>query len=38
MSYYRVHQAEHVIDIIVAASQEHVNTYSTRRVGQSQSG
>ena len=29
---YRVHQAEHVIHIRVAASQEYVNTYSTRRV------
>jgi len=28
---YRVHQAEYVIHIRVAASQEYVNTYSTRR-------
>jgi len=30
---YRVHQAEHAIQILVAASQEYVNTYSTCRVG-----
>jgi len=30
---YRVHQAEYGIHILVAASQEHVNTYSTRRIG-----
>jgi len=29
---YRVHQAEYGIRILVAASQEYVNTYSTRRV------
>jgi len=29
---YRVHQAEYGIHILVAASQEYVNTYSTRRV------
>jgi len=29
---YRVIQAEYVIRILVAASQEYVNTYSTRRV------
>ena len=29
---YRVTQAEYVICILVAASQEYVNTYSTRRV------
>ena len=29
---YRVHQAEYVIHILVAASQEYANTYSTRRV------
>ena len=28
----RVHQAEYVIHIRAAASQEYVNTYSTRRV------
>jgi len=28
---YRVHQAEYGIHIRVAASQEYVNTYSTRR-------
>ena len=28
---YRVHQAEYGIHILVAASQEYVNTYSTRR-------
>jgi len=28
---YRVDQAEHVVLILVAASQEYVNTYSTRR-------
>jgi len=30
---YRVHQAKYVIHILVAASQEYVNTYSTRRLG-----
>jgi len=30
---YRVHQAEYGIHILVAASQEYVNTYSTRRLG-----
>jgi len=29
---YRVNQAEYGIRILVAASQEYVNTYSTRRV------
>ena len=29
----RVHRAEYVIRIRVAASQEYVNTYSTSRVG-----
>jgi len=29
---YRVHRVEYVILILVAASQEYVNTYSTRRV------
>jgi len=29
---YRVNQAQYVIHILVAASQEYVNTYSTRRV------
>ena len=29
---YKIHQAEYVIHIRVAASQESVNTYSTRRV------
>jgi len=29
---YRVHQAENVIHILVAASQEYVNTYSTCRI------
>ena len=29
---YRVHQAECVIYILVAVSQEYVNTYSTRRI------
>jgi len=29
---YRVHRAEYVIHICVAASQEYVNTYSTCRV------
>jgi len=29
---YRVHQAEYIIHIRVAASQEYENTYSTRRV------
>jgi len=29
---YRVHQAEYGIRILVAASQEYANTYSTRRV------
>jgi len=29
---YRVNQAEYVIHILVAASQEYLNTYSTRRV------
>jgi len=29
---YRVHQAEYVIHILVAASQEYVNVYSTRRM------
>jgi len=28
---YRAHQSEYVIRILVAASQEYVNTYSTRR-------
>ena len=28
---YRVHQAEYVIHVRVAASQEYVNTYSSRR-------
>jgi len=28
---YRVHQAEYVIHIRLAASQEYVNTHSTRR-------
>ena len=28
----RVNQAEYVIRVLVAASQEYVNTYSTRRV------
>jgi len=28
---YRVNQAEYVIRTLVAASQEYVNTYSTRR-------
>jgi len=28
---YRVHQAEYVIHILVAVSQEYVNTYSTPR-------
>jgi len=28
---YRVNQAEYVIQILVAASQKYVNTYSTRR-------
>jgi len=28
----RVNQAEHVIRILVAASQEYVNTYSTRMI------
>jgi len=30
--YYRVHQAEYVLQTRVAASQEDVNTYSTRKV------
>ena len=29
---YRVNQAEYAIRILVAASEEYVNTYSTRRV------
>ena len=29
---YRVNQAEYAIRILVVASQEYVNTYSTRRV------
>ena len=29
---FRVHQTEYVIHILVAASQEYVSTYSTRRV------
>jgi len=29
---YRVDQAEYVIYILVAASQEYVSTYSTRRI------
>jgi len=29
----RITQAEYVIRIIMAASQEYVNTYSTRRLG-----
>jgi len=29
---YRINQAKHVIHILVAASQEYVNTYSTRKV------
>jgi len=28
--YYRVHQAEYVIRFLLAASNEYVNTYSTR--------
>jgi len=32
VSYYRVRQAEYGIHILVAASQEYVNTYSTRRL------
>ena len=28
---YRVNQAEYVIHVLVAASQEYVNTYATRR-------
>jgi len=31
--YYRVHQAEYVIHILLAASQEYVSTYSTCRGG-----
>jgi len=30
---YRVDQAEYVIHILVAAPQEYVNIYSTRRTG-----
>jgi len=30
---YRVNQAEYVIGTLVAATQEYVNTYSTRSVG-----
>jgi len=30
---FRVNQAKHGIHILVAASHEYVNTYSTRRVG-----
>ena len=33
MSYYRVQQAEYSMRILVAAPQEHVNTYSTCRPG-----
>jgi len=29
---YRVYQVEYVMHILAAASQEYVNTYSTRRV------
>jgi len=29
---HRVHQAEHVIHMLVVAPQEYVNIYSTRRV------
>jgi len=32
MSYYRVHQAEYVIRIRVAAPQEYVKSYSTCRL------
>jgi len=35
---YRVNKAEYVIHIRVAASQEYVNTYSTRRVRMAFSG
>jgi len=30
---HRINQAEYVIHVCVAASQEYVNTYSTRRAG-----
>ena len=33
---YRVNQAEYVIHILVVASQEYVNIYSTRRVEEGQ--
>ena len=32
VTYYRIHQAEYTIRILVAAPQEYVNTYSTRRL------
>jgi len=35
---YRVNQAEYAIHILVAASQEYVTTYSTRRVGRACEG